>query len=238
MEEEFPTQSNVQSPRTPRKLQQSLWDAFWAWLLSVIFNYPTPAPVPAPVPVPAPIAPTPTTPAPSPPKGAGEPVVLINSGGGSYIDSKGWKWEADKYFSGGNAYSDTSQVVAGTNSQEIYQTERWGIFGYEIPLTAGNYEVVLHFAELYVGKVGERVFDILIEDKLFPGVDIVKLASGKPWKAVTFKSTQYVSDGALSIKFSESSPKKENPKLSGIEVVALDNNPSPPVSCYGVSAHF
>jgi hypothetical protein len=36
--------------------------------------------------------------------------------------------------------------VRGTDDPELYETERWGNFSYAIPVTAGKYSVILHFA--------------------------------------------------------------------------------------------
>ena len=57
-------------------------------------------------------------------------------------------WLADQYFVGGyEGSADPNQVIANTNHPQIYRTDRFGSFKYEIPLPVGNYEIILHFAE-------------------------------------------------------------------------------------------
>jgi Malectin domain len=77
--------------------------------------------------------------------------IRINCGGSSYLDSKGQWWSADDYFQGGDTYSDASRDIAGTVDDVLYQSERFGDFAYAIPIPQdkqGNYDVVLHFAEI------------------------------------------------------------------------------------------
>ena len=60
-------------------------------------------------------------------------------------------WLADQYYIGGSeAGTDPNQTIANTNHPQVYRTERYGQFQYEIPLPIGNYEIILHFAETYV----------------------------------------------------------------------------------------
>ena len=103
---------------------------------------PTP---PAPTP-PAPTPAAPTVPSPTPPTSTG---IYINCGGQELTDSFGNVWSADKYFTGGYLYNvDPKTAIAGTTDDMLFVDERFGSFFYEIPVTAGNYEVSLLFAEL------------------------------------------------------------------------------------------
>ena len=64
------------------------------------------------------------------------------------IAGKTRTWLSDRYFIGGfDGPGDPNQVIANTNHPQIYRTERYGAFQYEIPLPVGNYEIILHFAE-------------------------------------------------------------------------------------------
>lgn len=105
---------------------------------------PAPAPVPQPVPNPAPVPqPTPTT-----PTGSFEDL-LINCAGGAYLEAAGERtWQADQYFTGGGTYSRGTLAISGTQDDTIYQSERNGSFNYEIPVPSGDYEIILHFAEV------------------------------------------------------------------------------------------
>ena len=102
---------------------------------------PVPVPVPAPMPVPTPVAGLPPT--------ASFQDLLINCGGGAVLESAGVRtWKADQYFSGGGTYTKGSQPIDGTLDDSVYQSERNGNFEYVIPLPLGDYEIILHFAEV------------------------------------------------------------------------------------------
>ena len=149
--------------------------------------------------------------------------LLINCGGNSFIEAVGGRsWTADEYFIGGNPYTDGSNTIANSLDYNLYQTERYGEFQYEIPVPAdGSYEVILHFAELYWNGIGERLFNIEIENTAnFENVDIVALGKGEYLQAVTLESIISVADGFISIKLSNAVPRMDNPKLSGIEIIA------------------
>jgi hypothetical protein len=149
--------------------------------------------------------------------------LLINCGGNNFVEAVGGRtWTADQYFIGGNPYTDGTNTIANTLDNNLYQTERYGEFRYEIPVPAnGSYEVTLHFAELYWQGIGERLFNVDIESTAeFKNVDIVALGEGKRLQAVTLGSIITVNDGFISIELSNSVPRVDNPKLSGIEIVA------------------
>ena len=150
--------------------------------------------------------------------------ILINCGGDAYVESSGVRtWVADRYFIGGSTYSDGSNTVAQTEDDWLYQSERNGEFRYEIPVPVGSYEVVLHFTELYWQGVGQRLFDILVEDTIsFKNVDMVKLGGGSRLQAFTLETPVTVIDGFVSIAFSNSNPKIDNPSVAAIEVNFLE----------------
>lgn len=57
-------------------------------------------------------------------------------------------WLSDRYYSDGSvAFTDPNLVISDTNHPQIYRSERYGQFQYEIPIPVGNYEIILHFAE-------------------------------------------------------------------------------------------
>jgi hypothetical protein len=88
-------------------------------------------------------------------------VVAIDAGSSSSTTLNGVEYQADKYASGGSTGNTTDTVSGG----KLYQTERYGSFSYEIPVTAnGRYTVVLHFAEIYQTKAGARSFGVAIEE--------------------------------------------------------------------------
>ena len=102
-----------------------------------------------------------------------------------YVDKKGRTWAADRYFQGGQLVV-RSAPVSGTPDPELYRGERFGNLTYGIPVSAGRYTVILHFAETWFGPgklqrggEGSRSFDLLCNGvALVRGLDIFKEAGG------------------------------------------------------------
>ncbi|WP_368662399.1 PKD domain-containing protein [Zobellia laminariae] len=155
----------------------------------------------------------------------------INSGGPE-VSHEGNLFHADDYFFNGQSYTNSSVKIP-----ELYQTERFDSknnLDYKIPVPNGNYEVVLHFAEIYwgatggvAGGIGNRVFDVNIEDVLvLDDYDIVADVGSETPVAKSFLVT--VSDGELNLNFSAlaSTGGVNSPKVSAIEILT-DSNESP-----------
>ena len=53
---------------------------------------------------------------------------------------------ADQFFTGGTVVTN-AKAIANTQDDPIYQSERNGLFSYQIPVPVGSYEVVVHLAE-------------------------------------------------------------------------------------------
>ena len=106
---------------------------------------PIPAQVPARIPalVPVPIR----APLPVSPTGIVQPI-LINCGGSVYTDTQGRVWGADSYFTGGSTYRNTTSDILNTADDTIYQSERYGVFTYQIPIAIGTYQVIFHESEI------------------------------------------------------------------------------------------
>ena len=191
---------------------------------------PTIAPTLAPVVTAAPTSaptPPPTTPAPAPlptemPTAAPTTFndILINVGGIDYteIGGAGRTWVKDVYATGGKTYNNGDNDIIGTIEDTLYHSERYGpAFSYEIPVPTATYEVTLLFAEIYWTTTGQRTFNVNVEGESRDNVDIVELAGGA-LTAMTLEFAVVVQDGYLSINLSESVPKNELAKLSGIQV--------------------
>jgi len=65
----------------------------------------------------------------------------------------------------------------------VYQSVRWGAdmtFAFSGLTPKANYSVRIHFAEVYYDSVGQRIFDVLINQKaVLSQFDILKDAGGK-----------------------------------------------------------
>ena len=131
--------------------------------------------------------------------------LLINAGGASFLDSLGRTWVADRDFTGGSLYS-AGIAIENTVEDALYQTERYGDFGYDIAVpAAGCYAVDLHFAEIWWGVFGgggdgSRLFNVLFEgQQLLSSFDIH--ATAGPMAATVQSFTVQVDDGNLDLEF-------------------------------------
>lgn len=156
---------------------------------------------------------------------ASEPSSLFINSGGPAFDFMTEEWTADNYFVGGTEFGDAIPIANSENDQ-LYQTERFSTSGtllYEIPVDNGDYNVDLHFAELFygvggqAGGVGSRVFNISIENGQVQvdNYDIVEEAGGSATAIVENYQNITVTDGMLTITLTAVT---EFPKVSGIGV--------------------
>jgi hypothetical protein len=135
---------------------------------------------------------------------------LVDCGAAAdYLDGTGQLWLADRAYTAGGwgyvGYSDTwstsQDVVVDTPGlMRLYQTVRFGdAFGYQFDVPNGEYEVELHFAEVFHTAEGQRVFDVILEGQTkLDDYDIFVAAGGKLRSDVeSFAVT--VSDGQLDL---------------------------------------
>ncbi len=150
---------------------------------------------------------------------AGFQPIRINCGGGAYVDSLQQAWSADYGYLGGNTYASPVEV-ASSSGGDLYRTERYGAFKYQLPVPAGAYRVNLRFAEVFYTQPGQRVFDVSINgQKALTNFDIVAAAGG-PNKAVDRQFNVSIPAGGIAI---ELTPRVENPKISAIEILPSDS---------------
>jgi glucose/arabinose dehydrogenase len=154
-------------------------------------------------------------------------VIRVNAGGPAFTDSSGNAWQADRNFSTGETYT-SAQPWTGANAP-LYGTERWDPaaapeLSYSFLVAPGTYTVTLHFAEIYFTTVGSRVFDVYIDGtKVLDTLDIVKEVG--PMAPLVKRFTVNETGGLLTISFVH---QVDNPKISGIEIVASSPPPPPP----------
>lgn len=148
----------------------------------------------------------------------------INAGGPGYTTTEGKAFSADNYASGGSIYVQSSTAdVSNTTNDILYRSERYGNFSYNLPVSNGDYTVILHFAEVYNNNIGQRKFNVDIEgQRKLNEYDIFAKAAGA-FKAVQESFTVNVIDGTLNISFVKGTV--NNPKVSAIEVIS-NTNPS------------
>ncbi len=159
-------------------------------------------------------------------------ALRINAGGPEVVHD-GETFSADQNFVGGKVYVNTRAQVP-----PLYQTERSAsppTFSYNIPVTSGQYEITLHFAEIYHGATGggtggngKRIFDVTMEGNLvLNDYDINADVGSQTVVTKTFQTT--VEDGMLNLVFDAAGGDGvDQPKLSAITILGIDD---PIVEC-------
>ena len=116
------------------------------------------------------------------------------------------------------------QEVEGTEYDELYLTEHWGgDLGFDVTLENGEYELILHTAETWLGPDGDsgdggdgdRVFDISINGELAYEEFDPHAEAGGAYVAVELQNTVEVTDNVLSI---ETTTYADNTNIKAIEV--------------------
>ena len=151
------------------------------------------------------------------------PLYAINAGGKAYTAPDGTVFTADQFVRGGRTYTGGS-AVSGTDDDAVYQSERYGVFSYELPVDNGTYQVTLLLAEIYFEQANRRVFDVSLEgEELVSDLDLY--ATVGKHAAYQVSETVVVNDGSLTIDFSADI---NYAKLSGL-LVTPGETPPPPV---------
>jgi hypothetical protein len=121
-----------------------------------------------------------------------------------------------------SSYSSNLQIN-GTDEDEIYRSEKYGMVTYNVRLHNGIYNVKLMFAENYFTQSGKRIFDVYIEgNRVLQDFDIFNLV-GNNTAYVKEVFNVEVTDGELNIHFAS---KIDNALINGIviELVSLGVN--------------
>jgi hypothetical protein len=146
-----------------------------------------------------------------------------------YVDSSGNTWLSDRYFLGGDVASSPVEKILRTNDLALFHSRREGDFRYDIPLSPGNYELHLLFAERVFGSGnlaggGEtsRLFHVFANGSpLVEQLDVINDAAGSNTADErVFQDISPAPDGFLHLQFS---PFKEKAFVNGIVVI-----PAPP----------
>lgn len=131
----------------------------------------------------------------------------VNAGGGGYTDSKGNRWSGDQSYGagswgyvGGKTYK-TRDPIANTTDDALYQSERYGNFSYKFDVPNGEYDVTLHFAEIYWSAPGKRLFDVVVEGELVLNDYDIYEDAGKNAASTVHVPWVVVEDGQLTIQF-------------------------------------
>ncbi len=142
-------------------------------------------------------------------------TLRIDVGGNGFVEDTGKTWQADRGFTGGTVATNGTNV-AGTTSDALFNTRRYGNFSYSLAIKSGDYRVRLLLMDP-TDSTGQRQFDVFSEKKLVLN-DFDIAAAGGTNAAVTKTFTTTVSDGRLNLWFQNV---KDNAIVSAIEVTPI-----------------
>jgi hypothetical protein len=148
-------------------------------------------------------------------------------------DRLGQLWIPDQYVLGGRR-RQLREEVQGTEDPQLYQSERYGNFTYDIPVAAGaTYTLTLHFSEHWFGVPGyggveqgqhRRIFDVTCNGiNLLRDFDISKETGGS-LRALTktFHGLTPNHQGKLLLEFT---PNKDYAAVTALEVLPETEHP-------------
>lgn len=141
-------------------------------------------------------------------------VVAINVG--STTDALPYGdiyFDADEFFTGGQP-NRTEDPIADAQGSEVFSSERYGEYGYQIPIASGQYSVELGFVEIYQNNPDLRLFNVSVEgNQVISNLDIFEQVGHDALYTETFDVS--VSDGQLDIQLTTV---MDNATLSSIVV--------------------
>ncbi len=140
-------------------------------------------------------------------------TLRIDVGGSGFVESSGKTWQADRGFTGGTT-ATAGGDVAGTSSDSLFNTRRFGDFSYSLPIQNGDYRVRLLLMDPSFSSAGQRTFDVFSEKQLILNDFDIAGAAGQN-TAVTKTFVTKVRDGRLNLWFDSV---KDNAIVSAIEV--------------------
>lgn len=152
----------------------------------------------------------------------GSVVWAVNAGGDAYTAASGTAFAADADFSGGTTAA-TGDAISGTEDDALYQSERYGSFSYDVPVSSGTYDLDLHFAETYWTSDGARVFDVIVNGSTVRSSLDVHSRVGHDAALVETVTGVSPSDGTITVEFV---PTVDNATVSAISVTAADGSGS------------
>jgi hypothetical protein len=124
---------------------------------------------------------------------------MIDAGGSGYNDSKGNVWISDRGFTAGST-ATSGFAVGNTSDDPLYQSRRFGDFGYSLDVANGDYVLKLYFADPVFITSGKRKFDVLVEGATVLN-DFDLAANGGGRAAIVKTFNVHIQDGKLSLFF-------------------------------------
>jgi len=148
-------------------------------------------------------------------------------GSSEKVTYNGVEYQPDRFGTGGTPNAITGDIK-GVDEDALFQSEKYGTQTYNVPVTNGNYRVVLHFAELYQTAPNKRLFNASVEGQsVFSNMDLFVLVGAKgAYTPPDINVT--VADESLTISLETLA---DNATLSGFAIYSIDGEfvePPPP----------
>lgn len=145
-------------------------------------------------------------------------VYAVNAGNSVAATLNGVVYQPDRFASGGMTQI-VSDPITGATEDTLYQSERYGTYRYEIPVTNATYSILLHFAELYHNAAGARVFNLSVEGQaILSDFDLFAMA-GHDGAYDELVENIAVTDGNLTIDLTTI---VDNGTISGFAIYSSD----------------
>jgi hypothetical protein len=114
---------------------------------------------------------------------------------------------------GGQVAAFPNNSIADTDEDPIYQTVRYNLSEYNLPLSNGLYTVTLKFCEPHYDAPGKRVFDVSVQgQQVITNLDIFERVGKNRALDFTFEEIP-VTNGWIRIQFT---PRVEFPSIAGL----------------------
>lgn len=169
-------------------------------------------------------------------------TIRVNCGGQVYTDAAGRRFEADREFKEGDVWGyiggavgggDPTLAVEGTEDDELFRSERWGVREYRFHVAPGIYDVRMYFNEFYFKGARRRVFDILLNGReVVTGLDLAERAGLN--RALEIVRTVSTEDGWIVLGVNETI---DRAKFSAIAIEPATADSEPPPVPAGVVAY-
>lgn len=175
-------------------------------------------------------------------------IYAINAGGDAHTDIQGVVYKRDPLSNVAGIASDFGKQLSiqrvHPHDQILYQTERYHTqsFGYNVPITEdGSYVLVLKFSEVYFNAIGQKVFDVTLNNdhSIVSDLDIYShVGHGAAYdEVIPFTIADNVLrvqdedsrfDGSLRVEFIKGN--RDNPKINAILLIKGTVNDVPPLA--------
>ena len=121
-----------------------------------------------------------------------------------YVDRAGFKWSSDRYFTDGVAFTRPVSAILRSMDPTLYTHGRHGVFHYDIPVSPGDYELHLLFAETQPGVLdGMREVSYTIGAGQTDTVDVASEAGGPDMATIkVYTGVRPGRDGKIHLSFS------------------------------------